>query len=85
VPHLSRYSQGQIPELVAYTIPRSFKAAQSNRSALPTVLRFLLSQQPAPFGATALFAAQVHLSFPAVAHEVAAGFFNNPKNQPRRL
>jgi hypothetical protein len=81
VQHLSRYSQGQIPELVANTIPRSFKAAQSNRSALSTVLRFLNSQQPAPLAlftplfASAMFAAQVYFSFPAVAHWVAAGFF----------
>ncbi len=84
-PHGSRYSQGQIPDLVANTIPRSFQAAQSKRSALPTVLRFLKSQQPAPLGAPALFAAQVHLSFPAVAHGAAAGFFLNPQPKPGRL
>ena len=89
--HLSRYSQGQIPELVANTIPRSSKAAQSKRSALPTVLRFK-SSQPAPlvsltplFASAAFAAQQVHLTFPAVAHEVAAGLFFNPQPKPWRL
>jgi hypothetical protein len=85
VPHRSRYSQGQIPELVANTIPRSFQAAQSSRSALPAVLRFSSRQQPAPWGVHALIAAQVHLTYPAVAHKAAAGFFLNPQPMPWRL
>ncbi len=91
VPHRSRYSQGQIPELVANTIPRSFQAAQSNRSVLPAVLRFSSRQQPAPLVsltplfASAMFAAQVYLSFPAVAYQAAAGFFLAPQPMPRRL
>ena len=84
-PQLSRYSQGQIPDLVAHTIPRSSKAAQSKRSALPSVLRFIHRQQPAPLRASAMFASQVHLSFPAVALQVAAGFFLNPQTEPWRL
>ncbi len=35
-----RYSQAQIPDLVAYAIPRIHKAAQSIGSALPGVCRF---------------------------------------------
>jgi hypothetical protein len=94
---LSRYSQGQIPELVANTIPRSFQAAQSNCSVLPPVLRFVNSQQPAPslpltsltpltaLLASARFAAQVSSSLPAVAQGAAAGFFIPPSTQLRRL
>jgi hypothetical protein len=35
-----RYSQAQIPDLVAYAIPRFSKAAQSIGSALPSACRF---------------------------------------------
>jgi hypothetical protein len=85
--HGSRYSQGQIPELVANTIPRSSKAALSNCSALPTVLRFLnsINLQPAPLSASAMFAAHVSLTLPAVTLGVAAGFFYNPEPVAWRL
>ena len=69
--HAPRYSQGQIPDLVANTISRSLKAAQGNRSVLPVDSRFQLRHQPAPLGpstslfASAVFAAYTLLSLPA--------------------
>jgi len=61
--HESRYSQGQIPDLAANTIPRFLKAAQSSRFALPS--------PAAPFACSSNFsqtiAKTLFLVMPAVA------------------